>query len=190
MAGRAVGVLGVRLNALPDGDLVAGGWHGLDGIDIGRWRRRGFVEDGFANPNTAMHRAMASAVRSEAEHGAHRQQPTPMILGLERHTLETTGLRLGQTIEIAEPGVGHRPVRIKQALDGEVLGEQFAEILDRLIAHADLEPIIIAGVEFLVRRKHAHAMQLQPLAREVINETVDPVIRQHPVHRLFQVVAL
>jgi DNA-binding transcriptional regulator YdaS (Cro superfamily) len=86
-----------------------------------------------------------------------------MGLGLERYALEAVLLRLGQSIEIAEPGVGHRPVGIEEALDGQILCEHLAEVLNRLGPHARLEPVVVGGVELFIRREHSHAVQLQPL---------------------------
>ena len=44
-----------------------------------------------------------------------------MVLGLERDALEAAQLRLGQSVEIAKPGIGHGPVGIEEAVDGQVL---------------------------------------------------------------------
>ena len=57
-----------------------------------------------------------------------------MIGGLERDSLETVRLRLRQTVEIAEPGVGHRPVGIDElgdALQAEIARDTGLPIVKR-----------------------------------------------------------
>ena len=117
-----------------------------------------------------MNRAMAGAVGGQAQDGAHREQPAAMIFGLERDTLKAVGLGLGQPVEFAKPGVGHGPVGVDEGVHGQVLGEDFAEELYRLGLQAGLQPMLVSRIEFLVGREHADAVQLQPLARKVIDE--------------------
>ena len=109
-----------------------------------------------------------------------------MILGLERNTLETARLRLRQSVEIAQPGIGHRPVGIDEPIQGQVLCEHLAEKLHRLGLYAGFQPRLVAGIELFVRREHAHAVQLQPLPRKVIDEAIGFAVREHPVHFTLQ----
>ena len=113
-----------------------------------------------------------------------------MILWLERDTFEAAGIRLRKSVEIAETRVGHGPIRINEIIDRHVLKEHLAEKLDGLGAHARLKPRVVDGVELLVRGKHAHAMQLQPLSRKVRDEAIDPAVIQHAVHLILQALAV
>ena len=133
-----------------------------------------------------MYGAMAGSVGGQTKHCSHRKQTAAMVSVLELDALEAAVFWLGQSVEIAEPGVGHRPVRIEQSLDGQILGEHLAEILHRLIAHARLQPIVVSRVDFFVGREHADAVQLQPLTGKVVDEAVHPIVRHHPVYLLLQ----
>ena len=137
-----------------------------------------------------MDRAMPRSVRGQSEHRTHRQQAAAMILGLERNTLETARLRLWQSVEIAEPGIGHRPIGIDESIHGQVLCEQFAEKLHRLGLDAGLQPRLVARVEFFVWREHADAVQLEPLPRKVIDEAVGFAVCEHPVHFYLEIFAV
>ena len=190
VAGGAVRVVAVRFDLLAKRGLGAFRRVGFDGAHVRRWRRGRLAENRFADPDAAVNRAMAGAVRGQPEHRAHRQQTAAMILGLERDALEAVGLRLRQPVEIAEPGVGHGPVGIDEAVDGQVLREHLAEILDGLGTHARLKPGVVRRVQLLVRREHADAVQLQPLPWEVVDEAVDLAVRQQPVHLLLQAFAV
>ena len=49
--------------------------------------------------------------------------------------------------------------------------------------------MLVSRIEFLVGREHAHAVQLQPLAGEVVDETTGFAVREHPVHFFRKAVA-
>ena len=49
--------------------------------------------------------------------------------------------------------------------------------------------MLVSWIEFLVGREHAHAVQLQPLAGEVVDETIGFAVREHPVHFFREAVA-
>ena len=189
VAGGAVRIRGVDFQSLTDRHLVAFRRHRFDGIDVcRRWRRR-FVEDGLAEPDTAMDGAVAGAVGGQAEHRAHGEQAAALVLGLERDALEAVRLRFGQAVESTEARIRHRPIGVDELFEGTVLGEHLLEELHRLSAQACFQPLVVGGIELLVRRKHAHPVQLQPLAREVFDETVDPAVGQKAVHFFFQSLA-
>ena len=186
VTGGAGGVAAVRLDFLPQRNLGALRWRGLDRLDVGRrgWGRP--AEDRLAQPDATVHRAMPHAVGGEPEHRPHREQAAAMALGCDSHALEAAHLRLRQPVELAEPGVGDRPVGIDEALDRQILREHLAKELDGLATHALLEPGVVRRVELLVRRKHAHAVQLQPLPGKILDEASDLAVGQHPVDFLLE----
>ena len=78
----------------------------------------------------------------------------------ERHPLKSGLGGLGESVEVAETGVGHRPVRIEQALDWKIITQQFPEKLNRLMCHTGLQPVIIGGIKFFVGWEHPNAVKL------------------------------
>ena len=189
VAGGAVRVLGVRLKLIAQGQLGALRRRGLDRRHVSGRGRGSLAEDRLAEPDAAVDRAMAGAVGGQAEDRAHRQQAAAMIAGLERDALEAGRLRLGQAVELAEAGVGHGPIGVDEGVDGQVLGEQFTEELHRLGLQAGLQPVLVGRIEFLVGWEHADAVQLQPLAGEVVDETTGFSVREHALHFFPQAVA-
>ena len=77
-----------------------------------------------------------------------------------------------------------------EAVDGQVLAKHLAEELHRLGAHAVLQPRVVGGIDLLVRREHADAVQLQPLPREVVDEAAGFAVREHAIDFLRQTFAL
>ena len=93
VAGRAVRVRGVGGQLVAQGGLGALRRRGFDRRHVGGRGRGRLAEDGFAQPDAAMDRTVAGAVRGESEHGAHGEQSAAMVFGLERDALEAFGLR-------------------------------------------------------------------------------------------------
>ena len=170
VAGGAVRVRGVRGQLVPQRSLGALRRRGLDCRHVGGRGRGRLAEDGFAQPDAAVDRAVAGSVGGQAKDRAHGEQAAAMIFGLERDTLEAFRLRLREAVEIAETAVGHGPVGVDETVHVQVPSEHLAEVFDGFAAHARLEPRVVVGVEFLVGREHAHAVELEPLTREVIDE--------------------
>ena len=77
-----------------------------------------------------------------------------------------------------------------KSVDGQVLAKHLAEELHRLGAHTVLQPRVIDGIDLLVRREHADSVQLQPLPREVVDETAGFAVREHAIDFLRQTFAL
>ena len=113
-----------------------------------------------------------------------------MIIGLERDTLETVVFRFRQPVKIAKPRVRHRPVRINETLYGKVPRIELTEVLDRLSPQARLQPRVIHRVELFIWREHPQAVQLQPLPRKVVDETVDFAVAEQPIHFVLQPLAV
>ena len=190
VAGGAVGVLGVSGQLVAQGGLGALRSRGFDRRHVGGRGRGRLAEDRLAEPDAAVDRTVAGAIGGQAEHGAHSEEAAAVVLGLERDALEAFGLRFGQAVEIAEAAVRHRPVGVDEGVDGQVLAEHFAEVFDDLAAHARLEPGIVVRVEFLVGREHADAVELEPLAGEVVDEAAGALVREQAVDLLAKVFAL
>ena len=93
MACSTTGIFGVCFDSLADRDLVSRRRNRFDRIDVGRRRRRGLVEDRFADPHAPMHRSMPSPIRRQSEHRAHRQQSASMIFRLESDALKAARRR-------------------------------------------------------------------------------------------------
>ena len=190
VAGGAVRVVAMSFDFLAQGRFGALRRRGLDGRDVG-WRRWWcFAENDLAEPHAAMHGAMAGAVGRESEHRAHCQQAATAIFELQRDTLKAASLGFRQSVEFAEPRIGHGPIGMDETIDGQVFGEHLAEELHRLQAHAVLQPRVVGWIELFVRREHAHAVKLQPLTREIFDEAARFAIREHAVHFLLQSIAL
>ena len=117
----AVGVVLVRgqLHAQRGLGLRCG--RGLDGLDVGGRRRRRLADDGFQHPLAAMHRAMPRAIGGEAENGRLREQSAAMIFRPQRDALEAIFRDVGNLIVLGEPRVEHRPVRIEELAQAEIL---------------------------------------------------------------------
>jgi len=186
----AVYVPGVRLDFLANCRLGAVRWIRLDWLDIRRWWRWRFSENCLADPNSAVDRAMAGAVRGQREDGPHCQQTTAMVLGAECHALKAGYFWSRQAVEIAEAWIGHRPVGGDERGERQVIREDFVKVVHHFFAHTRLQPNVVLWVEFTIRRKHSQAMELKPLAREVVDEPRDLWITQHPVDLGSQVVTV
>ncbi len=188
--GGAAGVVAVRFDFLPQSRFGTFRWTRFNSAYI-RWRRWGrFIENRFTDPHSAVHRAMPSAVGGQTKHCAHRKQSSAMILRLERDALKAICLWLRQAVEIAEPRIGHGPVRVNEAIDRQVLCKHFTEVFDRLGPQARFEPCIVDRVQFFVWGKHAEAMKLHPLPREIVDKTVSSAVCQHSGHFLLEAAAL
>ena len=105
-----------------------------------------------------------------------------MLLGGEPRRAKARFRRGGQSVVLSQPCVHHAPVARQQVTDRDVFAERSSDCLDRLPRHALLEPEVVVGVELPIGRKHADAMQFEPLVREGLEKTVDLRVGDHPGH--------
>ena len=118
VTGSAVRVMGVSFQLLSNGRLGAVRRVRFDRVDVGgRWRR-GFAEDGLADPDSTVHGAMSRAIGSKPKDRPRGEKSATVVFGAEGNPLKASLVRFGESIEVAQARVGHRPVGLKKRVDG------------------------------------------------------------------------
>ena len=183
VAGCAVGVVDVGFEFFAKGGFWAGGIGG-DGVDIGRWRRRGFSEDGFAEPDATVDRAMADSIAGEGEDGGVREDAAAMCFGWQSDLNQIGGRgllggglgceRLGEggaeAVILREELVHHAPVGLDELAEGEAVVKHFAEKGLCFLDHAAFEAFVVVGIKFFVGLEHADFAEAQPLSGEGVRK--------------------
>ena len=160
MAGSAVRILRVGGDLLTNRRLHRVGRIRGDRIDVGRRGWGCSAKDGFTQPHAPMHRPLPRTIGGEAEHGGGGEDATARTPSRKRDAGEGWRRGLGQTVKLAQPRVGHRPVGVEEGVDRGIGGKHLAKIVEYLLPHARLQPGVVGGIESEVRGKHAQPMQL------------------------------
>ena len=81
-----------------------------------------------------------------------------------------------------ETSVEHGPVGIEELAQAEIVLQHLAEKRRRLLDHALFQIVVVVGIKLPVGSEHAHATQLQPLARERVRKGVRLGVAHHAAH--------
>ena len=178
MARGARGIFAVLLHLLPQraGELLL--VREFRHVGRRRWRRR--AEEVFQNPFAALHRRGARGVRRERENAALREQ-TAARRALQRDAHELVARDARDAVVLGEPLVEVGEIRVDEGRDAAILADDGVHEHRGFLDHRIAQRIGVTREQRRVGREQFEVAQLQPLAREILDERGGLRIVQEPL---------